>query len=353
MRSDDVADVVVTDSSAAEVEVAPIDDVAADVATDIDDGAEVAEVADVTDVAEPIPLGSCVGTSVPLLLAGDLPYTTVAIGTNTGAFLVDWGTTGSAIDPSGFAPTAPTPVAGTQDRWLGFMFFGPWSEVVLWPQDFSAFDEPVRQAGILGTDFLALNTFVVDWDAGVLSRAAVGEACTEAELAAAGFRALSTEGYFARDLDQVDDDVPNVPTIPVRVGGFVGPAQIDTGYDDRLVGPAMNINRAFFDSLDVTLVRAAELDLVLTTCVPGVSEPVLAHRLPDGVAVELVGLDDAAVRREADAIIFLKDTPAAAAHCGGIGTWVTPAAQLGVSFVARARVVVFDPERSRVWLPPQ
>jgi len=300
------------------------------------------------------PLIACRGAVVPLRLARDLPYVDVGIGPDTGAFLVDWGTTGSAIDPSGFAPGTPTPVAGTTNRWDGFSFFGPWARVTLSVQDFSAFAEPFRQAGILGTDFLSLNVFVVDWTRGTLARAERGAGCDAATLEATGFVALSTEGHYARALGSLLPGVPNVPAIRVRLGAADVRAQIDTGFDDALAGPAVNVNRAWFDTLaPALLVRTPALDLVLTTCVPDVVEPVAAWRLADGAALELVADDGDAARVHPDAILFVKDTPAAASGCGGIGTWSTPGAQLGASFMARAGVVVFDPEESRVWLPRQ
>lgn len=306
----------------------------------------------VGDVAAGDPLAACLGESMPLAFARELPYATVGVGGAEGAFLVDWGTTFSTIDPSGFSPFSPTPVPGTTDQWDDFSFFGPWARVVLPVRDYSAFADPIRQAGILGTDFLALHPYMVDWTARRLGRLDPG--CPGEVLAAAGLTALSTAGYYARDLSTLAPGVPNVPTVPVRIGRAEAPAQIDTGYDDALAGPALNINRAFRDRVAPDdLVRAPELDLVLTTCVPGVVEPVLAHRLADGVAVELVAEDGVAARREPGAIVFVKDTPAAANVCGGIGTWPDPAAQLGVSFMARAGRVVFDPVRSFVWISRQ
>jgi len=315
------------------------------------------------DEGETESLVACQGAVVAMTVVRELPYVRVGVDGAEGYFLVDWGTTGSAIDAAGFAPFAPAPLAGTNNRWADFLFFGPWGTVTLSPQDFSWFADPIRQAGILGTDFLSLNTFVVDWQTGTLARAEAGAGCSDEALRAAGLRPLSTAGYYARDLGDVDPGVPNIPTIPVRVGDAQAPAQIDTGYDDTLVGPAININRAFRAAIDdALLVRAPELDLVLTTCVPGLFEAVAAWRLAAGAALELVGVDDAPVRRFADAILFVKDTPAGAFQCGGIGTWSTPGAQLGVSFVARGlrkdglawtggQRAVFDPWRSRVWLP--
>lgn len=307
---------------------------------------------DTAEVAPALGIDHCQGQTVALGLVHQLPYVEVGVDGARGWFLVDWGTTASAIDPNGFSPFAPQPLTGTTNRWDGFLFFGPWSSVTLSPQDFSAFGGELAQAGILGTDFLAANTFVVDWQAQTLARADIGAGCSEATLREAGFSPLSTEGYFASDWDRVDPGVPNIPTIPVRIGDSVAPAQIDTGYDDALVGPAININVAFFERVEQALVRAPpELDLVLTTCVPGLVELVDAYRLKQGETLGLVGEDDADVSTFADAIVFVKQTPSSARHCGGIGTWSVPAGQLAVSFVARGGRVVFEPSQSRVWLP--
>ena len=83
----------------------------------------------------------------------------------------------------------------------------------------------------------------------------------------------------------------------------------------------------------------------------GVAEPVRAYRLPEGVGLELVGGDGRAVRRLEGVTLFVKDTPAAARSCGGIGTWERPAAQLGAS-VFNAGTLVVDPFAQQVWFRP-
>jgi hypothetical protein len=116
----------------------------------------------------------------------------------------------------------------------------------------------------------------------------------------------------------------------------------------------MNINGALLRRLQaagVGLIRDPSADLRLSSCVPGQGEAVLAYRLPDGMAVELVGTDGAAVRRQAGVTLFLKDSPAPIRRCGGIGTWSEPAAQLGVSFVNDGSLVV-DPFSQRLWFRP-
>jgi hypothetical protein len=64
--------------------------------------------------------------------------------------------------------------------------------------------------------------------------------------------------------------------------------------------------------------------------------------------LELVGSHGDAVRRLEGVTLFLKDTPAPARRCGGIGTWQQPAAQLGASVVNDGTLVV-DPFAQQVW----
>jgi hypothetical protein len=131
-------------------------------------------------------------------------------------------------------------------------------------------------------------------------------------------------------------------------------AQIDTGYDDSRQGRSININTALFDQLrraGVPLVARPDISLQLSTCA-GVAEPVEAWQLAPGTAfgfVDTTGASHDPVEPGGPITLFLKRTPAAAAVCGGIGTWAQPAAQLGASFVAGGAMVV-DPFGARVWL---
>lgn len=121
-----------------------------------------------------------------------------------------------------------------------------------------------------------------------------------------------------------------------------------------MVRNSININDAYLNALlsqaPGALVRAPGLDLTLSTCV-GVPEPVTAWRVATGHQLEFVATDGTAVRASANAVLFAKNTPAAARVCGGIGTWSVNAAQVAASFFVDAQAVVFDPVRSMVWLP--
>ena len=303
----------------------------------------------------------CLGEHRPLAISSGMPYTPVRVQRKTGWFVVDLGADGSAISPSTFpGGQGPTPQPSSDNRFAEVEFFGPLGPVMLMVQDHSGISGEVRQAGLIGTDLLRDAIVTLDYGGGRLHRSSRQEFCPDATLRQAGFRPLSTADYYSSDPAGLGcpaapqtSGCPNIPTIPVRIDGAQAVAQIDTGYDDGRYPPSMNINRAFLRQLQtagVGLERLPQADLSLSTCT-GVAEPVLAYRLPAEAGVELVGSGGQAVRRLSGVTLFLKDTPAAARTCGGIGTWNNPAAQLGASFVNTGTLVV-DPFSQRVWWRP-
>ena len=316
-------------------------------------------------LGEPSPTSAlpCLGETRSLILSSGMPYTPVRLQGRTGFFVVDLGADGSAISPPTFLPgrgSAPRPMAGSVDRFEGLEFFGPWGPVRLSVQDHSGIKGPIPQAGLIGTDLLQGHVITLDYARGLLHRAERESFCSEAALRLAGFAPLSTSDYYGTAGAPLRcpaaprrSGCPNIPTVPVRIGHSLAVAQIDTGYDDGRHSPSVNINRAWLAALRAAGVkpqRWPEADLSLSTCA-GVAEQVWAYRLPEGLALELVGSDGRAVRRLEGVTLFLKDTPAAAGRCGGIGTWQQPAAQLGASVVNDGTLVV-DPFAQRVWFRP-
>lgn len=311
----------------------------------------------------PQPPMACLGETRSLVVASGMPYTPVRVQGRSGFFVVDLGADGSAISPGTFLPGRgpnPKPLPDRGDWFAGVDFFGPLGPVRLNVQNHSAIRGPLPQAGLIGTDLLAGHVVTLDYAAGLLHRAEREAFCTEAALRRAGFSPLSSQGYYGTigapltcPAAPRGAGCPNIPTVPVRIGRSQAVAQIDTGYDDGLHPPSLNINRAWWAELrraGVPLQRWPEADLTLSTCA-GVPEAVQAYRLPVGWALELVGSEGGAVRRVEGVTVLLKDTPAAARRCGGIGTWSRPAGQLGASLVNDGALVV-DPFAQRVWLRP-
>jgi hypothetical protein len=316
------------------------------------------------------PLGDCLGTAAPLTISHHVPYVSVPVGADRGEFALDYGSTFSSIDLAAFP--APGPVTSGCDRARlgetctvdGFAFFALPSPVRLVTQDFRGLGGSLRQAGIVGTDFTSLRVIALSYDTARLYVGASSR-CLDSAWRAAGFAALPTASYFRDDLGALgplslvdsaatSGHVPNVPTVPVRLGGASAVAQLDTGFDDALVPFSVNVNAAFFERVAAAdagaLVRDAARDLALTTCVVGVSERVEAYAIGAGRALEFIDDNGAVARRYPGAAVFVKRTPAAARSCGGIGTWTAPAAQVAASFFAEMGAVAFDPFAGRVWI---
>lgn len=378
-----------------------------------DTGVPASDATEDAPVVKPPPptIPGCVGTAIPLKVAGERAYVDVHIGPkasvvdagedamdawtdgdadaepldtgpigSNGEFVVDFGTTFSTIDFGGFdTPPAPTycngdaAAPGADCTFQGFDFFGDWGQVWLRTADYSGIQALKRQAGILATDFLALNPFTMDYTRGQIWRSDPATFCTDAQLLGAGFMPLPSDGFYATDLSKLrplsdviiggdasisNFTVPNVPTVPIQIAGVSALAQLDTGYDDRLIRHSINVNEALFKIIEEEqkgkqrkLERDELADVFLTTCVPGYNEKVLAYRLAEGETFDFIASGGSVARRETTIALFVKEKSDVTAKCGGISTWTVPAAQIGASFYVDAQALIFDPKSSRVWIP--
>ena len=357
----------------------------------------------VPNVRLPPILPSCVGVSIPMRTSGEKSYVAVPMsppdagapagdagdagadalsprGSSVGDFLIDFGANGSTIDLKGFkGSTPPTPaqcfgdpaIPGATCYFDHFDFFGTWGRVGLVTADYGVLFSSVRQSGIIGTDFLANYPFTLDYEKGKIHKADPKAFCTDAQLLGAGFSPIPTGGFYANDTKKLRPlsevlaapdaastagfTVPNVPTVPIAIGGVRALAQIDSGYDDRVTRHSMNVNQALLEQIQTKdpglLVRAPEDDLFLTTCAAGVSQKAAAYRLRKGTAVDFIAEGGVVGRHDEGNVVFVKDKIPEAEKCGGIDTWTVPAAQLGASFLVDAFSVIFDPFSSRVWIP--
>lgn len=291
------------------------------------------------------------GEKRELILGGMMPYTQVKIGETEGYFLIDFGTTNSTIDPNGFLNGTPQVITNTQNQFANFDFFGSWGAVTLNVQNHSNI-QGIQQAGILGTDFLGLNIYTLDYTNNTIYRANQEGFCSNQALMEQGFKAVSTAGYFSNDWNKLNNNcTPNIPTIPIKIGNVQAVAQIDPGYDDSIYKYAININQAYFDALleaNIKLIENPNANFSLTTCT-GLSENVKAYTLPEGIYFSIIATGGSEILINSEVNIFLKQTPIEAKSCGGIGTWQIPAAQLGASFLLDSEKVIFDPFASKVW----
>lgn len=348
--------------------------------------------------AGPVPppeVPTCLGAALPLVQSGERSYVKVSMGRAVvdagtdadagdgavaleGHFLIDYGANASTIDLKAFDPPGPTPfdcagdpsLPGAQCSFAPFDFFGLWGNVSLYTADYSFLFNSVKQAGIIGTDFLAIHAFTFDYYGRRFLKATKDSLCGDAQLVTAGWVALPTGGFFANDTKKLRPlsevittpdagvarfTVPNVPTVPITIGGVRALAQLDTGYDDRIRRHAINVNQAFVDQLlalqPPKLLRNPSLDLYLTTCVIGVNQKATGYQLENGTEIDFLGEGGALARRQIGGYVYVKEKLAEAERCGGIDTWTVPAAQMGASFLVDAQAALFDPFSARVWLP--
>jgi hypothetical protein len=337
------------------------------------DAAEMSEAAG--DANALAALAGCLGTSKPLTVSAQMPYLSIPVGAEAGEFVLDFGSTFSSIDLSAFAPPGPS-TSGCDATELGalctvadFAFFAPPASVELTTEDFSGLGGSVRQAGLIGTDFLSEDIITLAYAAGVAFASPSTGFCSDAALRAAGFAPLSAAGFYENDVSRLESaslvdssassntTVADVPTVPVSVAGANALAQLDTGFDDDVTPFSVNINQAFYAAITAAsssaLVRDSSLDTTLSTCVSGVSESVTGYRLGTPTTFDFLTDGGAVARAYASTAIFVKNTPVAARVCGGIGTWSVPAAQVAASYFNDMQVVLFDPYSARVWIPQQ
>jgi len=303
-------------------------------------------------------LGACHGEKRALTISSQMPYYLARVGTAEGHFVLDFGSNGSYIDTKGFQDGAvPQPVSAPSNpnSYDGFDFYGSWGTVTLRPQSYGHIQGKVRQAGKIGTDFLSLHVFTLDYANGSVYRANQGTFCTDAVLTEEGFKPATTAGFYSNSPGMGPNDPPNIPAVPVRVGNVTAVGQIDTGFDDGAVRHSVNINRPFFDALQAAGVRLAPTgrnEPSLTTCVKDVFDKITSYRLEGGTSFEILAMDGSTIASAPDTVLFLKETPAEAKSCLGIGGLAFPAAQIGASFYVDARRIVVDPFASRVWFGP-
>ena len=312
-------------------------------------------------------LSKLLGTALPLHLEGQVAYIQAQIGALNAPpvpawFLIDTATTQSYVDLSLIPQTDRPSSASSTDSQIyypeTFQFFGSWDKVGFHLSDYSQNKATVKQSGIIGTDFLSQQPYLFDYVEKKLYRSEGYLNCSFGELSDAGLVALSTQGYYSNIAPTVMNSynvrVPNVPTVPVKIGSETFMAQVDSGYNDYKYPFSININTALKKALDaagVQLIAVPELNSTLSTCVPGVRDQVTAFRLGADTFFTFLDVGGNSINQFKEVNLFLKTTPEEAKICGGISTWDKPAAQLGASFLKDAGFVIFDPLNGLVWIP--
>jgi hypothetical protein len=203
------------------------------------------------DVRRPSPETRCPGErfDIAVVQGGKSPYIELSAAGRKGLFLLDYGTTHSSLARRAFPPNAtPSDAKGRSDIVLDDFSLPTFSSGRFWLFDYRRLEEPRGgQLGIIGTDFLSLLNADFSFRDGHADVVLSAAPCGHAELRARGLIPVRQTGFFSRDLQTLSAKTPNVPVLFVNVGGVFAVAQIDTGYDDRVSPPSIDINEALYD----------------------------------------------------------------------------------------------------------
>lgn len=287
----------------------------------------------------------CAGESYDILTAdgGYAPFVTLTAGGRTGAFQLDYGSTGSSLAQDKFRDLA-TAGASVVDFSLPTFATGRFALVRHGVLRASR----GGQAGMVGTDFLSLLT--ADFVFGADRNATVvlgGRPCQTDILRRRGLVGVRQDGHFSSDAARVRRDRPNVPVVPLRLGDVIVRAQLDTGYEDRVFPPSADINEALYQRLiDGGMLLRRVATLRVATCAGEEQREVYRA---DDLAAAIIGDDGAVLQPLADLALVRKRR----GPCGGIGNMAEPAAQLGASVLWQIGEIVFDPKADMVWLRRQ
>jgi len=265
---------------------------------------------------------------------GTSPYIGLNADGVSGQFLLDYGTTGSSLSTSGFAASdrfiknAAHLLADVKGRNFAL----------------SHYDMPLQpaggQVGVIGTDLLSLLSVQISgrW-------VFVGaQPCRPNTLRARGMVPIAQRDFFSSEPSMMNRTRPNVPVVFLRLGEVHTWAQIDTGYDDVVYAPSVDINEVLFRRLIKDgMVLNHLADINVSTCEGRESRRV--YTVKDRSLVIETNQATPIVRVETFYLIL---KPANA--CGGIGGMSVPAAQLGASFLRIFRTIIFDPQSGTVWL---
>lgn len=249
----------------------------------------------------------------------------------SGPFLLDYGATRSSL--------AAVDVAGDGVRIasLSLPGFGEGqSEVPARPDN-------GERLGVAGTDFLSRLTADFDFRDGGGDVVFSDRPCDRAALVRRGMIAISQNGFFSSEFSRVRAGMPNVPIVWLRIGTVAAWAQIDTGYDDSVLPPSVDVNDRLYEKLVAAGVAMKTSNSIDVRTCAGV-ETRAVYRVDD-VAIVAAGGD---IERLEGVSLLRKPRSA----CGGIAMMDEPAAQIGISALRQLGGIVFDPKSEMVWIAP-
>ena len=278
------------------------------------------------------------GAEVPLDVASHgRPFVHMRLGSVSGAFLVDTGSSFSSIDAAAYGQVAGARVSATGSS-LPTVSRGD----DLRAADLSGVPGPSRTTGIIGTDFLSNRTTEFHYEGAephlVLSEAPCGD------LSGRGLLRFDERGLFGPPSRTRPPDA-NLPSVFMRIGPVRFRAWVDTGFYEDVPGRpagAVKANAALVAELRAAGVRLDPAGGVTSVTCDGRTHADPVARASEPLVEE--GGDPAA----GVASPMVQEVSADA--CGGPGNVRTPLGMVGVAWLARWGTLVLDPLGGAVWV---
>lgn len=302
-----------------------------------------------TDTSAALEQMTCTGDRQELFLSNHMPYVHARIDDRRGWFVVDTGTNRSGFSKEWLDETSPV---GEKVKRDSFEYFEVYRDVTLRVDAYDHDTGDVKQAGMVGTDFIARHPTTFDYSRGTLYRAAGKGFCDDKTLRGAGLYPVPIRSDDLMTYDAHPAGRRNNPMIDVEVNGMRFATQLDTGLSDswsKSMPLTMNVNESFVNHLRA---EGYSIELFgeptrLTTCQVGVYDTIQPFRIVGGMNIRIIDTDG---RQHTipGVTLYLKT---GSKKCGGLNSWEEPMMQIGASWFEKWGVFSIDPVTKRFWVP--
>jgi hypothetical protein len=291
---------------------------------------------------------TCRGSSIALDTSADrAPFVNIRLGNRSGNFLVDTGTSFSAVDSRVFGLKSGTSVT------LAGSTFPTVAAARVRVLDLHGHPAPPGGfAGIIGNDLLRERLVAFRYDQTPATLTILAQPCSWQTMTAAGFVPISLGGYDAQRARRVRAIWAGQPALFVRIGGVAAPVGLDSGFSELAPTPragTLQVNEAF-------LARLQEAGVAMTPGKPRRDIDCRGESVERAVwQVEEASL---AFTSESGKEIFRYQPPTLevlprARGCGRIEAAAEPFGLVGAAYLQVWGTVIVDGRNEQVWLSPQ
>ena len=279
----------------------------------------------------------CPDLRLPLNVSiGDTPIASLTVGGGTGWFLINSGSTESAIDATSYGAAEGATIE------LNVALCGS-ATAAFRAWDMQSYRAPAGgQRGRIGTDILAELTLTFSYDDQPLLTVHAGSLDPKA-LSSAGLTEIGRPGFYGANVGDRLPESANVPVVGLAIGPIRVPAQLDTGFDDDRDPGIVQGNAALLVALREQGVAMHAEPARLTHGCDG-ARPYPRWRI-EKAALSVLSADGAPAKTYPSPLLEIKDD----VSCGGIAAFSAPFAQIGASWLRRWRTTILDGPGGALW----